>query len=75
MFSTSLYDVPFNFESSLGNKEKKCDKRMNERTNEQTNKRTDGVTMSLLELLIAAKNSNLGKIQIIIRLMSGITLH
>ena len=26
------------------------------RTNERTNERTDGVTLSLLELLIAAKN-------------------
>ena len=55
MFITSFYDVSFNFESSLGKKEKNCD----ERTNGRTDELTDGVTLSLLELLIAAKNSSM----------------
>ena len=42
------YNIFYNLESSLGMNEKKCDGRMHERT--------DGVTLSLLELLIAAKN-------------------
>ena len=52
MFITSFYDVSFNFKSSVGKKEKKCD----ERTNGRMDELTDGVTLSLLELLIAAKN-------------------
>ena len=39
-----------------GKKEKKCDERTDRRTNGRTDERTNGVTMSLLELLIAAKN-------------------
>ena len=40
MFITSFYDVSFNFEGSLGKKEKKCDGR----TNKRTNGRSDNVT-------------------------------
>ena len=48
MFITSPYDILFNVETSFAKKETNCDRHMNGRT--------DGVNLSLLELLIAAKN-------------------
>ena len=51
IFITSTYDILFNFESSLGKKEKKCDERTNGRTDERTDEQTDERAVDLVESL------------------------